>query len=149
MCDTDIRAIGDIAQFMLLSSTRYAFLISANEIIFLKFDMTEKVEYNTHDNRDPVDLFIEPWLSYSAPITFTDLLDEKKNTVSAKLALLYLLHCSTQEGWQMSPETGTRLNYAAKMQAGERWVPTLSWLGGNGKRKEEGNYDDLKFNLFG
>lgn len=119
---------GEIAQYMLQSSTRHAFLVSADEIMFLKFELVEKVEYETHDGRDPVELFVEPWLSYSAPIKFSDVLDAKVNKVPVKLAMMYMLHCGMQKDWEMQPEIGNSLKYAAKTKAGEMWLPRLDWL---------------------
>ncbi|KAF1914311.1 hypothetical protein BDU57DRAFT_454188 [Ampelomyces quisqualis] len=120
--------LGEIAQYMLQSSTRHAFLVAADEIMFLRFELIEKVEYNTHDGRDAVDLFVEPWLSYSAPIKFSEVLDEKANKVPVKLALMYLLHCGMQKDWEMQAEIGNSMKYAAKTKAGERYLPKLDWL---------------------
>jgi hypothetical protein len=113
---------------MLMSSTRYAFVVCADEIMFLKFELVEKVDYNAPLDLDHVKLFVEPWLSYSPPIKFTDVLDPNEGTVSVKLAMLYLLHCSMQSDWELQAEIGNSLKYAAKTKAGERYVPTLSWL---------------------
>ncbi|KAH7080212.1 hypothetical protein BKA63DRAFT_406864, partial [Paraphoma chrysanthemicola] len=123
--------VGKIAQYMLMSSTRYAFLVSASEITFLKFDVIQKTQYNVPAGKDPVDLFHEPWLLYSEPIKFEDVLeeeDEQDTTVSVKMALLYLLYCSTKTGWELPADTGRSLNYFAKTKAGEGWKPVLPWL---------------------
>jgi hypothetical protein len=111
---------------MLVSSNKYAFLVSADEVIFLQFDPVEKVEYPTRDS-EPVDLFIEPWLMYSDPIKFTDILEEEKGTVSVRLAMFFLLQCSVQEDWSLPVDMGNSLNYAAKTKAGETYVPKLSF----------------------
>jgi hypothetical protein len=113
---------------MLMSSNKYAFLVSADEIMFLQFDLIQKVEYDTHDNRDEVDLFVEPWLMYSNPIKFADILDEEESTVSVRLAMLYLIRCSIQGDWELPENIGDSLNYAAKTKAGERYVPKLSFM---------------------
>ncbi|KAJ4366344.1 hypothetical protein N0V83_007980 [Neocucurbitaria cava] len=79
--------LGDMAQWMMMGNIRYAFLTSSDEVIFLKFDVTERVKYvnmSTHGEQpvfDPVDLFKEPWIGFSRPIKFTDVLDEAKGTV--------------------------------------------------------------------
>jgi hypothetical protein len=129
---------------MLLSSTRYAFVVCASEIMFLRFDIIEKVEYMVPEGREPVDLFVEPHLTYSEPIKFEDVLDEddpfgeedeeedeedekKKRSVSVKLALLYLLYLSTEEGWEAEADTGSSMNYAARTKYGEGWRPKLSF----------------------
>tara|TARA_R110002003_G_scaffold279_14_gene18123 strand:+ start:6404 stop:6607 length:204 start_codon:yes stop_codon:yes gene_type:complete len=44
--------------------------------MFLRFDIIEKVEYMVPEGREPVDLFVEPHLTYSKPIKFEDVLDE-------------------------------------------------------------------------
>jgi hypothetical protein len=112
---------------MLMSSNKYAFLVSADEVMFLKFELVEKVEYPTRDS-EPVDLFVEPWLMYSDPIKFTDIFDEEKGTVSVRLAMLYLLACSVQEDWMLQANMGNSLKYAATTKPGERYVPKFSFL---------------------
>lgn len=112
---------------MLRSSTKYAFLVSADEVMCLKFDLIEKVEHNTHDGSDPVDLFTEPHLSYSAPIKFADILDEDRGSVSVRLALLYLLHCGMQNDYEMKEELGSSMEYFKKTRPGWPYVPKLSW----------------------
>jgi hypothetical protein len=114
---------------MLLSSTRYAFLASADEIIFLKLDVDEKVEYDTHDGRDPVDLFARPVLYYTDPIKFTDTFDETESSLSLKVALLYVLNCALEDEFQVTADTGSSLNYAATTKAGEAFRPYLSLEG--------------------
>jgi hypothetical protein len=113
---------------MLLSSTRYAFVVAADEVMFLKFDLVEKVSYNTPDGREYIKLFVEPWIYYSPPIKFTDTLDPAEGTVSVKLAMLYLLHCSMQNDWQLKEDIGNSMKYSAKTKPGEKYVPVLSWL---------------------
>lgn len=112
---------------MLLSSTRYAFLLSADEIIFFRFDLVEKCEYNTADG-EPVDLFVEPWLSYSQPIKFSATLDEKESTVPLKVALLYLYACAMEDDWELQSEIGNSLKYFAKTQAGQNYMPNFPWV---------------------
>jgi hypothetical protein len=111
---------------MLLSSTRYAFIVSADEIMFLKFDLVDQVEI-APDGR-VVKLWTEPWIYHSKPLKLTDGLDPDKGTVSVKMAMLYLLHCSMQVGFQLQEDIGRSLKYSAKTKAGERYVPKLSWL---------------------
>ncbi|KAF2033189.1 hypothetical protein EK21DRAFT_59214 [Setomelanomma holmii] len=119
--------LGDIASYMLLSSTRYGFIVSANEIIFLRFECREKVEYDVPDPEedDPIDLFVEPWLSYSQPISFGEVLNETEGQekVPVKLALLYVLYLGTQEGWDLYGEYGECRSYGEYTKAGERYVP--------------------------
>lgn len=125
---TNIDATGDIAQYMLMSTTRYAFLVCADEIMFLKFEMIDKCYYPEYEGETPVDLFVEPWLHYTAPMKLTDCLDEENGKVPAKMALLYMLHRATEEGWQMEEDIGKSANYAAKTKFGEKWFPKLKPL---------------------
>lgn len=112
-----------------MDNIRYAFLISSDEIMFLKFDIVQRVENVNHARRgetpdfEQVDTIKEPWLYFSDPIKYTDELDETKGTVPVRLALLYLLHTSTMSDWRLPTDMGSALNYAAKTKAGEKYVP--------------------------
>jgi hypothetical protein len=107
---------------MLLSSTRYGFLVSGHEIIFLKLDVDEKVEYDTHDGRAPVELFQKPTFYYSQPIKFNDGFDENGGgSVSLKIALLYVLHCAMEDEFQILADTRSSLKYAGYTQPGEAY----------------------------
>jgi hypothetical protein len=112
---------------MLKSSTKYAFLVSADEIMCLKFDIIQKVDYENDTSKDPLDLFVEPWIHYSVPIRWVDVLHEAEGTVSVKLALLYLLHCSMQEDYELESEVGNAAKYRAKTKAGATYMPKLNW----------------------
>ena len=97
----------------MMDNIRYAFLTSSDEIIFLKFEIAERVKYVNKAPRtatpdiDQVDVLKEPWLSYSDPIKFTDILDEAKGTVPVRLALLYLLHTSITSDWHLPDDMGS------------------------------------------
>lgn len=114
---------------MLMDRIRYAFLVSVDEIIFLRCDVVQKVETVNVAPRgrapdlDQAEVLMEPWLYYSDPIKFTDTLDETKGTVPVRLALLYLMHTSTGSDWKMPNELGSCLKYMAKTKAGEKWKP--------------------------
>lgn len=69
---------------MLMSGTRYAFLLSADEIIFLKYDLESKCEHT--DDGEQIELFVEPHLIYSKPMKLTDVLDEEKGRTFAGTA---------------------------------------------------------------
>jgi hypothetical protein len=112
---------------MLKSSTKHAFLVSADKVMFLKFELIQKVHYNVPNGEEPKNLFIEPWLHYSPPVKFGDLIHEAKGTVSVKVALMYLLHCSMQEDYVLPMEMGNAAKYKAKTKAGAKWVQKLSW----------------------
>jgi hypothetical protein len=131
---------------MLLSSTRYGFIVSGHEIIFLKLDIDEKVEYDTHDGREPVELFQKPIFYYSKPIKFTDGFDDNGvGSVSLKVALLYVLHCAMEDEFQILADTRSSLKYAAYTKAGEAYDPfpvKPDWLlkkRGGGSRSEGRN----------
>jgi hypothetical protein len=115
---------------MLRSSTKFAFLASADEVMCLKFDLIDKVDYDTNDDEDPIDLFVEPNLWYSKPIKFADVLDENRGTVSVKLALLYLLHCGMQKDYEMKERLGNSMKYFKKTKAGWACLPKLSFKPG-------------------
>lgn len=111
---------------MLLSSTRYAFLISADEIMFLRFDLIEKVDYNTGDD-EPVDLFTEPWLSYSQPIKHSATFDQDGG-LSLGVALLYLYACAMEKDFELDGAMGNSLKFFAKTKAGQKYVPSFAGL---------------------
>jgi hypothetical protein len=115
---------------MLRSSSKFAFLVSADEVMCLKFDLIEKVDYDTGDDSDSVDLFVEPNLWYSKPIKFADVLDEHRGTVSVKLALLYLLHCGMQKDYEMTERLGDSMKYFKKTKAERKYIPELTWTPG-------------------
>lgn len=102
-----------MAQWMVMGNIRYAFLTSSDEVIFLKFDVTERVKYvNMADpggqpEFDPVDLYKEPWIGFSRPIKFTDVLDEAKGTVPVRLAMVYLLQTSLTSTWRIVDDLGS------------------------------------------
>jgi hypothetical protein len=113
---------------MLMSSNKFGFVVSGDEIMFLKLDVVEKVEHDTPDGRDPVSLFFQPWMAYSDPIKLADIFDEDEGTISVRIAMLYLISYSTSDDWQLPAEIGGALNYDIKTKAGERYVPSLSHL---------------------
>lgn len=110
---------------MLLSSTSHAFIVSADEIMFLKMDIREKVEYPDPDDGKPVDVFCEPWLRYSNPIRFTDGYDSVEKSVSVKVAMMYMFHSCMGDKWELPELSGSSLNFAQRTKSGERYVPKL------------------------
>ncbi|KAH8728443.1 hypothetical protein GQ44DRAFT_609535 [Phaeosphaeriaceae sp. PMI808] len=118
--------LGDIVQFMLLSSTRYAFLVSADEMMFLKLNAVEKLHYNASNNAVPV--FVEPWISFSRPVKFDDVFDERTGKVPVKLALLYMLYRCSQEDWQVEMGIGVGVSYAKKTPPGQDLVVKPIWI---------------------
>lgn len=66
-----------------MNNHRYAFLVSSNEIMYLRMDVKHVTEKGKA-------LFCEPRLHYSHPMKLTDSLDAAKGTVTVRLGLLYL-----------------------------------------------------------
>ncbi|KAJ4365486.1 hypothetical protein N0V95_000421 [Ascochyta clinopodiicola] len=123
--------LGDLVQWMLMANLRYSFLVSSDEIIFLRIDIEEKkVGGKT--------ALFEPWLNYSEPIKITDAFDAGEGTITVRMALLHILWLVAQNGreaWSTPDEMGNCLNYAIFTEEGEDWelrrpcVPEPSGLG--------------------
>jgi hypothetical protein len=120
---------------MLMSSNKFGFVVSADEIMFLWFDIVEKVDYDLYDGPDPVVLYTEPHMYYSDPIKLADVFNEDEGTISVRMAILYLIHCSITGEYELPAEMGSALNYAAKTKPGERYVPYLKHRDPRVKRK--------------
>lgn len=56
---------GDVVQWMLMANLRYSFLVSSDEIMFLRIDIEEKKFRGKT-------VLVEPWLNYSKPLKITD-----------------------------------------------------------------------------
>ncbi|KAL6152860.1 hypothetical protein ACJBU6_08034 [Exserohilum turcicum] len=112
---------------MLACDTKYGFIISSDEIIFLRFDIVKRsIKVNVARKGDPprfewVDVMAEPNLFYSPPIKHTDVLDEEKGTVSVKLALLHLIHTTVASEFKMPAEKGNCAKYFPLGNAGEKF----------------------------
>jgi hypothetical protein len=111
---------------MLQSHVRYGFVLSADEIMFLKLEIVERTEYRTR-NGEPVDLWCEPWLLYSDPIKFADA-QVGTHGITAKQGLLYLTYQSMKKDWELSESLVEKLNCIVKEDEGVRWIPKPSWL---------------------
>ncbi|UPX13315.1 uncharacterized protein EKO05_0003831 [Ascochyta rabiei] len=109
--------LGDLVQWMLMANLRYSFLVSSDEIIFLRIDIKEKkVGGKT--------VLFEPWLNYSEPMRITDAFDAGNGTITVRMALLHILWLVAQnerEDWSTPDETGNCLNYAVFTEEGEDW----------------------------
>jgi hypothetical protein len=111
--------IGDIVQWMLMCNIRYSFLVSSDEIMFLKLDIKEK------KIGDKV-VLTEPWLNYSVPTKIADSFDTEKRTVTIRMGLLHLLWMTVQneqDVWCLPDELGYSLNYATFTPQNEHWKP--------------------------
>ncbi|KAF1828221.1 hypothetical protein BDW02DRAFT_652181 [Decorospora gaudefroyi] len=122
--------LGEIAQSMLKANVNYAFLVSSDEVMFLRYDIETRTEYvnlalpDQAPHFDDVDVNIEPRLCFSDPIKHADVLDEVEGTLSVKLGLLYMVHTVMTNDWQMPEEKGNCAKYAAKTKAGEKYMPS-------------------------
>ena len=105
----------------------YGFVISSDEIMFIHFDIdmrTEEVNVAPSGQKSKfaiVDITTEPNLCYSDPIKFTDVLDEKKGTVSVKLALMHMIHNTMTMEWTMPENKGKCGRFFPKGNAGEKF----------------------------
>ncbi|XPS80067.1 hypothetical protein M3J09_012029 [Ascochyta lentis] len=109
--------LGDVVQWMLMANLRYSFLVSSDEIMFMRIDIKKKMF------KDKTVLF-EPWLDYSKPMKITDAFNVKKGTITARMALLHILWLVAQKGrenWFLPDEMGNCLNYAVFTKANENW----------------------------
>ncbi|KAF1924782.1 uncharacterized protein M421DRAFT_270754 [Didymella exigua CBS 183.55] len=106
--------LGDLVQWMLMNNHRYAFLVSSDEIMYLRMDVEEIKE------KDKI-VFRQPRLHYSEPMKITDAFDAEKETISVRMGLLYLFWSIIQDGenWKLPEEMGNCLNYAAFTQGEE------------------------------
>jgi hypothetical protein len=124
-------AIGDVAWYIFKNNVMYGFIVSSDEIMFLRFDIDTCVEevnlYHDRPELSPcmecVDIMEEPHLWYSDPIKLTDTFDSAEDGITVKLGLLHLLHEMVSTKWKMQDEKGRCAQYFRKTDAGERWVP--------------------------
>jgi len=116
-----------------MSVTRYGFLVSADEIMFLRFEIIEKVHYPDNPDEHPDDLYSEPWLHYSAPSKLADVLDDDNGNTPAKIALLYMLLDVSEEDSIITQDLGNSEKYRGKTKVGQKWAPKFSFVGPDGK----------------
>lgn len=90
-----------------MNNHRYAFLVSSDEIMFLRMDINE-VQYNDKT------IFHEPHLHYTEPMKITDTFDAKEGTITARMGLFHLFWLAIQDDqlWLLPDEMGNCLNYA-------------------------------------
>ncbi|KAF3032051.1 hypothetical protein E8E12_001089 [Didymella heteroderae] len=105
---------GDLVQWMLMNNHRYSFLVSSDEIMYLRMDINQVVEKGKI-------LFCEHRLHYSHPMKITDAVDTEKGTITVRMGLLYLfwLIIRDDKGCKLPEEMGNCLNYAVFMDDGE------------------------------
>ncbi|KAH8623262.1 hypothetical protein IG631_21741 [Alternaria alternata] len=122
--------LGDIAWCMLKISTSYGFLVSSDEVMFLRLDINtciEEVDINILQPElsplfDWVDVLQEPHLFYSDPIKFTDAFDLAEGKITVKMGLLHMIHEIVVKDWEMQDDKGRCAGYFKRTEAGEKWV---------------------------
>ncbi|KAL1795260.1 hypothetical protein ACET3X_007076 [Alternaria dauci] len=122
--------LGDVAWCMLKLSTSYGFLVSSDEIMFLRLEIDTCVEEVDINIRKPdlppqfamVDVLEEPHLFYSDPIKFTDVFDSTERKITVKMGLLYMMHRVVMNDWNMQEKKGRCAGYFKRTEAGEKWT---------------------------
>jgi len=97
-----------------MNNHRYSFLISSDEIMYLRMD----VEHVVFKGKV---VFCEPKLYYSHPMKLTDQFDAADGTITVRLGLLYFfwLVVWVEKSWQLPEEIGNCLNYVVFMDDGK------------------------------
>ena len=119
-CTACLTVVGDVAQWMLLKSIHFGYVVSCDEVMFLAFGIEEK-------DRGGEVLFSEPWLNFSKPIKYNATFDPDKGTISVRQGLLYLFANSADT---IKSGTGVieediwdSLQYAGITHSGRHWRP--------------------------
>jgi hypothetical protein len=119
-CTTGLTVTGDVAQWMLLKSLRFGYIVSGDEIMFLAFVIEEK---HLHGQV----LYSQPWLNFSKPIKHTGTFDEAKGTISVRQGLLYLfanaMDMIESNTAVIDEDIWDSLNYAKVTAPGKHWQP--------------------------
>ncbi|XP_014558296.1 hypothetical protein COCVIDRAFT_94942 [Bipolaris victoriae FI3] len=119
--------LGDIARWMLECNTEYGFLVSSDEIIFLRFAIVYKgKKMNVAEPGEPERLafvytMVEPSINYSDPVKHSEMLDDTNSTVTVRMALLYLLHTTVMKRFQMPEQKGNAAQYFPTTEAGKKF----------------------------
>jgi hypothetical protein len=93
---------------MLMNNHRYSFLVSSDEIMYLRMDVEEIKERGKT-------VFQQPRLHYSEPMKLTDAFDAENKTITVRMGLFHLfwLVIQNDDSWKLPEELGNCLNYAA------------------------------------
>lgn len=97
-----------------MNNHRYAFVVSSDEIVFLRMDISE-IEYEDKRRKRGLKTILhEPWLYCSRPMSITDSFDAKKRTITVRMGLFHLFWLAIQNDqmWRLPDEMGNCLNYA-------------------------------------
>ena len=118
LCMARLTVTGDVAQWMLLKSIHFGYVVSCDEVLFLAFGIEEK-------ERDGELLFSEPWLNFSKPIKYNATFDPVEGTISVRQGLLYLFANSTDTIKQgtgiIEEDIWDSLYYAGVTSTGSHW----------------------------
>jgi hypothetical protein len=112
---------------MLESDTCYSFVMSSDEIVFLRLDIDTRTHcVNTAPPKDlpyleDVDVAIEPRLYFSDPIKYAYMLDEAEGTISVRMAVMFLVHTVLTKEWLLPENKGPSSNYFGTTDVGERY----------------------------
>jgi hypothetical protein len=111
---------------MLKHNITYGFVVSSDEIMFLRFDIDTCIEQvNINSFRPDCPPMIE-WMETVEephPIKFTDDFDSAEGKVTVNLGLLHLIHEVVTKACKMQDQKGRCARYFRKTEAEEKWVP--------------------------
>jgi hypothetical protein len=109
---------GDVAQWLLMKSLRFGYLVSCDEVMFFGFVIKDR------GLRDEY-LFSEPWLHFSRPIKHTDTFDAVQGTISVRQGLFYLFANAMDlvgvRSGVIDEDTWDSLSYAGFTSPGRHW----------------------------
>lgn len=105
-----------------MNNHRYAFLISSDEIMFLRMEIKE-VTLEVNNTSTPV--YHEPWLHYSNPMKISDAFDADSKSITTRMGIFYLLWLCTQSEntWRLPDGMGNSLVYAQWTDNGDELEP--------------------------
>jgi hypothetical protein len=115
---------------MLKLNITYGFVVSSDEIMFLRFDIDYCIEEVNNNSCRPdwspviewMETVEEPHLWHLDPIKFTDGFDSAEENVTVKLGLLHLMHEVVIKAWTMQDQKVRCARYFPKTEAEEKWV---------------------------
>ncbi len=95
-----------------MSNHRYSFLVSSDEIMFLRMEVREVK--NTENILNATTVLCEPWLQCSKPMKIADSFSLESRTISTRMGLFHLcwLALQTDRMWRLPDEMGNCIEYA-------------------------------------
>ncbi|USP79111.1 uncharacterized protein yc1106_06385 [Curvularia clavata] len=117
---------GNIARWMLEYSTQYGFLITSDEIMFIHFTPKQMggrsiVKHSETKRVEYFSSWVQPELFFTAPMGQSDTLQEQGISVTARLALLHLIHTTTINEFRMVEDKGRCPEYFPTTEAGQKF----------------------------